>query len=147
MITATVTGEVSISEKVPDPPDEFRDAFYGLPTWLDPYTVVGLACGVIFLWTVLPRVWKYVAEWYGKEKVNAALARSIRAANSNTQSKTAETANPEMRAMTRVALAQLARYKNERAKTHLEKMWDRRALATPGVGEMHAEQFGKLSWG
>ena len=147
VITATVTGEVSISEKVPDPPDEFRDAFYGLPTWLDPYTVVGLACGVIFLWTVLPRVWKYVAEWYGKEKVNAALARSIRAANSNTQSKTAETANPEMRAMTRVALAQLARYKNERAKTHLEKMWDRRALATPGVGEMHAEQFGKLSWG
>ena len=38
------------------------------------------------------------------------------------------------------ALAQLARFKKQRAKTHLERMWDRRASAAPGVG-VEADQF------
>ena len=65
------------------------------------------------------------------------LARSVRRASVASGK---ETSAPEMRPMTRAALAQLARFKKERAKTHLERMWDRRASAAPGVGA-EADQF------
>jgi hypothetical protein len=95
-----------------------------------------MAAGSILAWTAAPRLARCLMERYGAYKVEAALARSVRRASVASGK---ETSAPEMRPMTRAALGQLARFKKERAKTHLERMWDRRASAAPGVAE--ADQF------
>lgn len=136
-VTASLTGPVVLSEKAPEPEPAFRDAFFGLPDWVDPWALVGMAAGSILAWTAAPRLARCLMERYGEYKVEAALARSVRRASVASGK---ETSAPEMRPMTRAALAQLARFKKERAKTHLERMWDRRASAAPGVGA-EADQF------
>jgi hypothetical protein len=136
VVTASLTGPVVLSEKAPEPEPAFRDAFFGLPDWVDPWVLVGMAAGSIVAWTAAPRLARCLMERYGAYKVEAALARSVRRASVASGK---ETSAPEMRPMTRAALGQLARFKKERAKTHLERMWDRRASAAPGVAE--ADQF------
>ena len=136
-VTASLTGPVVLSEKAPEPEPAFRDAFFGLPDWVDPWALVGMAAGSILAWTAAPRLARCLMERYDAYKVEAALARSVRRASVASGK---ETSAPEMRPMTRAALAQLARFKKERAKTHLERMWDRRASAAPGVGA-EADQF------
>ena len=136
VVTASLTGPVMLSEKAPEPEPAFRDAFFGLPDWVDPWVLVGMAAGSIVAWTAAPRIARCLMERYGAYKVEAALARSVRRASVASGK---ETSAPEMRPMTRAALGQLARFKKERAKTHLERMWDRRASAAPGVAE--ADQF------
>ena len=137
-VTASLTSPVVLSEKAPEPEPAFRDAFAGLPEWLDPWVLVGMAAGSILAWTAAPRLARCLSERYGAYQVEAALARSVRRASVASGK---ETSAPEMRPMTREALARLARFKKQRAKTHLDRMWDRRASAAPGVAA-EADQFG-----
>ena len=136
-VTASLTTRVVFSEKAPEPEPEFRDAFFGLPGWAGPWALVGMAAGSILAWTAAPRLARCLRERYGAYQVETALAQSVRRASVSAGK---ETSAPEMRPMTRAALAQLARFKKQRAKTHLERMWDRRASAAPGVG-VEADQF------
>ena len=137
-VTASLTSPVVLSEKAPEPEPAFRDAFSGLPEWVDPWVLVGMAAGSILAWTAAPRLARCLSERYGAYQVEAALARSVRRASVASGK---ETSAPEMRPMTREALARLARFKKQRAKTHLDRMWDRRASAAPGVAA-EADQFG-----
>ena len=137
-VTASLTSPVVLSEKAPEPEPTFRDAFSGLPEWVDPWVLVGMAAGSILAWTAAPRLARCLSERYGAYQVEAALARSVRRASVASGK---ETSAPEMRPMTREALARLARFKKQRAKTHLDRMWDRRASAAPGVAA-EADQFG-----
>ena len=137
-VTASLTSPVVLSEKAPEPEPAFRDAFAGLPEWVDPWVLVGMAAGSILAWTAAPRLARCLSERYGAYQVEAALARSVRRASVASGK---ETSAPEMRPMTREALARLARFKKQRAKTHLDRMWDRRASAAPGVAA-EADQFG-----
>ena len=99
---------------------------------------IGMAADSILAWTAAPRLARCLSERYGAYQVEAALARSVRRASVASGK---ETSAPEMRPMTREALARLPRFKKQRAKTHLDRMWDRRASAAPGVAA-EADQFG-----
>ena len=47
---------------------------------------------------------------------------------------------PEMRQMTTAALAELAKYKAQRAKSDLERMWDRRTAPPKSVRAAEEER-------
>ena len=132
-VTAAIVGNVTREEKTPEPPAPFRDLFDMLP--VGPWTFFGFAAVLVAAVVAYPRASKRLREAYRAYQ----LRRALRAVALGTAG--FGDARPEMRAMTTESLAELAKYKAERAKSRLDKMWDRRTRPPPSV-KASEQQFG-----
>lgn len=124
-VGVALVGNVTRQEKAPDPPDPFKDLFDMLP--MHPALLFGGIAAAVGFYLVSPRVLKLTVKWYKEWKVRRAL-RNVALGKSGIGD-----SQPEMRAMSRKALSRLAKYKVERGRSHLDRMWERRALPPKSV--------------
>ena len=131
-VRVAVVGNVTREERIPEPPAPFRDLFDMLP--VGPWAFFGLCAAVGVAWVGYPRASKRLADAYAAYRVRRAL-RAVALGKAGYGE-----LQPEMRQMTTAALAELAKYKAQRAKSDLERMWDRRTAPPKSVGAAEEER-------